>query len=174
MLVEDDAPLLVAHDIVSVQAIAELIEIVLALRAFVALDREHRVANLVWIGRTRLVDADRQDPNRVIGPRALEIGLGARDGAVELGELLCFWRRVGSVVSDRVSAPNRGAGELQRRRGDGRRRSDPRNREAKLFRLPSENSLVVFVSEIGTDDVRSGGLNGEHDRCEVLALVWIA
>jgi hypothetical protein len=77
MLVEDDGPLLVAHDVISVQAIAELVEVVLALRAFVALDGQHRVAYFTRVGRTRLVDADGEDSNRVIGPRALEVGLGA-------------------------------------------------------------------------------------------------
>ena len=38
VLVEDDGPLFVAHDVVSVQAVAELVEVVLALRALVALD----------------------------------------------------------------------------------------------------------------------------------------
>ena len=42
-----------------------------------------------------------------------------------------------------------------------------------MFRLPSENRLIVFISEIRADDVRSGGLDREHDRCEVLALVWV-
>src|ERR1700729_2040904 len=50
VLVEDDDALLVTHDIVSAQSVAELVEIVFALRALVALGGQDRGADLVGIG----------------------------------------------------------------------------------------------------------------------------
>jgi hypothetical protein len=50
VLVEDDDPFLVTHDIVSAQSVAELVEIVFALRALVALGGQDRGADLVGIG----------------------------------------------------------------------------------------------------------------------------
>src|ERR1700733_14574075 len=64
MLVEDDRPLLVAHDVVAMKAIAELGEVLFALGSLVALDRKHRVANLLRIRRPCFVDADGQSADR--------------------------------------------------------------------------------------------------------------
>src|SRR5580698_1401395 len=60
VLVEHDRPLLVAHDVVAVEAVAVLVEIVFALGALVALGREDRGADLVGVGRAGLVDGGRE------------------------------------------------------------------------------------------------------------------
>jgi hypothetical protein len=56
VLVENDDSLLVAHDVVAVQAVSELVEIVFALRAFVASGGKDGGADLVGLSRPRLVD----------------------------------------------------------------------------------------------------------------------
>ena len=75
VLVENDGPLLVAHDVVSVQAVAELVEVVFALRALVALGGQDRVADLAGVGRARLVDRRAQNADRIIGPGAVLVWL---------------------------------------------------------------------------------------------------
>ena len=54
--VEDNDALLVANDIVAVQAVAELVEIVFPLGALVALGGQDRGADLVGLSRPGLVD----------------------------------------------------------------------------------------------------------------------
>src|ERR1700756_3111973 len=74
MLVEDNRPLLVPYDVIAVQAIAVLIEIVLALRAREFFQRKNGLAYLRGFGRGRLVDRGRQDRDGIEGPGALNIG----------------------------------------------------------------------------------------------------
>ena len=56
VLVEDNDALLVAHDIVAVQTVAEFVEIIFALGALVAPGGKDGGADFVWLGRARLVD----------------------------------------------------------------------------------------------------------------------
>src|SRR6476469_755929 len=74
VLVEDDAALLVLHDVVAVETIAVLVEIVFALGTRELLDREDGFADLGRIGRAGLVDGRRQDADGVEGPGALVVG----------------------------------------------------------------------------------------------------
>ena len=56
VLVEDNDALLVAHDIVAVQTVAEFVEIIFALGTLVAPGGKDGGADFVWLGRARLVD----------------------------------------------------------------------------------------------------------------------
>src|ERR1700722_10310026 len=67
VLVEYDGSLFVAHDVVAVQAVAELVEVVFALGALVALGREDGFADLAGVGRGGLVYRAAQHADRVIG-----------------------------------------------------------------------------------------------------------
>ena len=49
VLVENDNPLLVAHDVVAVQTVAELVEVVFPLRALVAFGGQDRLAELTGV-----------------------------------------------------------------------------------------------------------------------------
>src|SRR5271156_203215 len=116
MLVEHDDALLVAHDVVAVQAVAELIEIVFALGTLVAFGGKYRLEDLVRVGRARLVDRRAEDADRVVGPGAVKVGRNIRDRAVESSEYFRFRARVDGEVGDAVDAPDRGAGKFHRAR----------------------------------------------------------
>ncbi len=59
MTIEDDAAILVFHDVVSVQAVAGLIEPVFALDTLEAPDCENRAADLLGVGTSGLIDGPR-------------------------------------------------------------------------------------------------------------------
>src|SRR5665647_2958542 len=86
MLVVDDRPLLVPHDVVAMQAVAVLVEIVFAFRTGHLLDGEDGFADLGGIGRAGLVDRRRQDGDGIVGPCALVIRRGLVGLAIGLAE----------------------------------------------------------------------------------------
>src|SRR3979411_3253304 len=86
MLVENDGPLLVLHDVVAVQAVAVLVEIVFAFGAAALFGGNERLAHFGRIGRAGLVDRRRQDGEGIIGPRALVIRRGLVGFAIGLAE----------------------------------------------------------------------------------------
>src|SRR5947199_10643591 len=61
MLVVDDGALLVPDDVVTMQAIAILIEIVLAFGAWIFLDRQNRLADFRRLRGASLVDRHSED-----------------------------------------------------------------------------------------------------------------
>ena len=165
VLVEDDLALLVAHDVVAVQAVAVLVEIVFALGALVALRGEDRVADFVRIGRAGLVDRGAEHADRVIGPGAVIVGLASwRPRDIALANSFASGLEFLGVVGDAVGALKRGAGEFKRIGDDDRRRSDPGNRDAELAQLPRENREIVIEGEIRADDVGARLLDRQHDR----------
>src|SRR6201998_1116276 len=74
MLVEDDRPLLIPHDVVTVQTIAILVKIIFAFGAGEFFQRKNGLANFYGIGRTGLVDRRRKDGDGIEGPGALDVG----------------------------------------------------------------------------------------------------
>src|SRR5688572_19544795 len=74
VLVEDHGAFFVAHDIVAVQAVAELVEIIFALCAWVALGGQDRVADLLRIGAAGFVDGGAEHIHCVIGPGRKDVG----------------------------------------------------------------------------------------------------
>src|SRR6202011_6425849 len=73
MSVEDNAPLVVLHDVVAVQTVTVLIEIIFAFGAREFLDRQHRFANFLRLGRTGLVARRGEQRDGIGGPRTLVI-----------------------------------------------------------------------------------------------------
>src|SRR5216684_8634072 len=73
MLVVNDRPLLVLHDVVAVQTVAVLVKIVFAFGTGVFLDSEDGLTDFCRVGRAGLVDRSRQDGDGVIRPGALVI-----------------------------------------------------------------------------------------------------
>src|SRR4030088_1081313 len=73
VLVVNDRPLLVPHDVIAVQTVAVLVEIVLAFGARGLLGGQERLADFAGVGRAGLVDRRRQDGNGIVGPGALVI-----------------------------------------------------------------------------------------------------
>src|SRR5271169_2506492 len=56
MLVEDDGPLFVPHDVVTVQTVAVLVEIIFAFGTREFFQRKNGLADFSWVVRARLVD----------------------------------------------------------------------------------------------------------------------
>src|SRR5260370_3116928 len=86
MLVVDDRPLLVPHDVVAVQTVAVLVEIIFAFCASGFLGGKDRLADFSGIGRAGLFDRRRQDGDGIVGPGALVIGSGLVGLAIGLAE----------------------------------------------------------------------------------------
>src|SRR5260370_35168400 len=76
MLVVDDRPLLVPHDVVAVQTVAVLVEIIFAFCASGFLGGKDRLADFSGIGRAGLFDRRRKDGEGIVGPAALVVGSG--------------------------------------------------------------------------------------------------
>ena len=89
VLDEHDLAVIVFDDVVAVEPIAVLIEIVGALGARVALDAQDRLADLLRLKTLSVVDRERQNMNRVVGPCPMEIGRRLVGRLVFGSELLC-------------------------------------------------------------------------------------
>src|ERR1700760_4147759 len=110
MLVEDDIALVVAHDVVAVQAVAVLVEIVFAFGPGHLLDRQDGLAHLDRIGGAGLVDRRGEDGDRIVGPRTLVVGGDLVGIAIGLAERLRAGAGILGIVGDAV-------GPVQRRTG---------------------------------------------------------
>src|SRR5947208_6534540 len=104
VLVVDDRPLLVPHDVVAVQAIAILVEIVLAFGARIFLDRENCLADFRWLRSAGLVDRHGQDGDGIIGPGALVVGRGLVGIAIGLAKGFRSFAGIFRVVRHAVGA----------------------------------------------------------------------
>src|ERR1700693_4257864 len=102
MLVVDDGPLLVPHDIVAVQAVAVLVKIILALRTRKLFQRENRLADFCGIGRAGLVDRRRKDGDGIVGPGALVIRRGLVGIAIGFAESLRSLAGIFGVVGHTI------------------------------------------------------------------------
>src|SRR6267143_64880 len=102
MLVVNDGPLLVLHDVVAVQAVAVLVKIILAFRAGIFFHGENSLTDFCGVGRAGLVDRRSQDGDRVVGPGALVIRCGlvglAIGSAEGLGRLVGVFRVIGHAI----------------------------------------------------------------------------
>src|ERR1700704_6710721 len=107
MLVVNDGALLVLHDVVAVQAIAVLVEIILAFRAGIFFNSENGLPDFCRIGRAGLVDRRGQNGDGVIGPRALVIRRGLVGLAVGFADGLRSLVGIFRVVRHAVSADQR-------------------------------------------------------------------
>src|SRR2546429_9515193 len=76
MLVVDDRALLVLDDVVAVQAIAVLVEIILAFRTGIFFDSENGLPDFCRIGRAGLVDRRGKNGDGVVWSRVLVYRLG--------------------------------------------------------------------------------------------------
>src|SRR5215469_16013823 len=74
MLDEHDLAVIVLDDVVVAEPIAVLIEIVCALGAWVALDAQDRLADLLRLKALSVVDRESQNMNSVVGPCPREVG----------------------------------------------------------------------------------------------------
>src|SRR5260370_368753 len=75
VLVVDDRPLLVPHDVVAVQTVAVLIEIVFAFRTGHFPGGKDRLADFAGIGRAALVDRRSQDGHGIRGRGGERVGV---------------------------------------------------------------------------------------------------
>src|ERR1700736_1153246 len=114
MLVVNDRPLLVLHDVVAVQTVAVLIEIVFAFRAGHFLGGKDRLADFPGIGRAGLVDRRRQDGNGIVRPGALVIRRGLVGVAIGLAEGLRSLAGIFRVVRNPIGATQRWPRQLGR------------------------------------------------------------
>src|SRR6516164_4338711 len=74
MLDEHDLAVIVFDDVVAAEPIAVLIEIVGTLNAWVVLDAQDRLADLLWLKALSVVDRESQNMNSVVGPCPREVG----------------------------------------------------------------------------------------------------
>src|SRR3979490_625813 len=76
MLVVNDRPLLILHDVVAVQSVAVLVKIILAFRTGIFFYGENSLTDFGGIGRAGLVDRRGQNRDGVVGPGTLIIRRG--------------------------------------------------------------------------------------------------
>ena len=74
MLDEHDLAVIVFDDVVAAEPIAVLIEIVGTLNAWVVLDAQDRLADLLRLKALSVVDRESQNMNSVVGPCPREVG----------------------------------------------------------------------------------------------------